>query len=225
MPDLHRQLEQARETFGRFLRNWRKANGWVVTTPQDWAKACPELIPPGLRVSSGQWTNLENAQVKQAQPSTFLQLAALNQALASKQRGRISDGLLKERIAAAKPITRADGSPWGPEDWFACYIGNLQGPAELWPNDADGPKGPRIEQLKQRYLDLVAAHQLRPITAMVQLLGSSRGLSTDQQLEIEGALLQDEAINSRTLPVLQRLLDNWESSLTNAGKPASRRKK
>lgn len=225
MPDLHRQLEQARETFGRFLRNWRKANGWVVTTPQDWAKACPELIPPGLRVSSGQWTNLENALVKQAQPSTFLQLAALNQALASKQRGRISDPLLKERVAAAKPMLRADGSPWGPEDWFACYIGNLQGPADLWPKGADGAEGPGIEQLKQRYFELVAAHNLRPITAMVQLLGSSRGLSTDQQLEIEGALLQDEPINSRTLPVLQRLLDNWESSLTNAGKPESRRKK
>lgn len=225
MPELHRQLAQSRETFGRFLRNWRKANGWVITTPQDWAKACPELIPPGLRVSSGQWANLENAQIKQAQPSTFLQLAALNQALASKQRGRISDALLKERVAAAKPVLRADGTPWGPEDWFACYIGNLQGPADLWPKDADGPEGPGIEQLKQRYLDLVAAHKLRPITAMVQLLGSSRSLSTAQQLEIEGALLQDEPIGSATLPVLQRLLDSWESSLTGGeAKPGRRRK-
>jgi len=64
MPDLHRQLAAARETFGHFLRNWRKANGWVITTPQDWARACPEIIPPGLRVSSGQWANLENAQIK-----------------------------------------------------------------------------------------------------------------------------------------------------------------
>ena len=37
--------QQAREIFGQFLRNWRKANGWVVTTPQDWAKACPDICP------------------------------------------------------------------------------------------------------------------------------------------------------------------------------------
>lgn len=225
MPDLHRQLVQARETFGRFLRNWRKANGWVITTPQDWAKACPDIIPPGLRVSSGQWANLENAQIKQAQPSTFLQLAALNQALASKQRGRISDGLLKERVAAAKPVLRDDGNPWGPEDWFACYIGNLKGPAELWPKDSDEADGAGIEQLKQRYLDLVEKHKLRPITAMVQLLGSSRSLNTQQQLEIEGALLQDEPISSETLPVLQLLLDSWEASLTGSNKQASRRQR
>ncbi len=225
MPDLHSQLAAARETFGRFLRNWRKANGWVITTPQDWARACPEIIPPGLRVSSGQWANLENAQIKQAQPSTFLQLAALNQALASKQRGRISDGLLKERVAAAKPVLREDGTPWGPEDWFACYIGNLQGPSELWPKDGDGAESSGFEQLKQRYLALLDQHKLRPITAMVQLLSGGRGLSTAQQHEIEGALLQDEPISGETLPVLQLLLDGWEASLTGSSKQGSRRRK
>jgi hypothetical protein len=225
MPDLHAQLAQAREIFGRFLRNWRKANGWVITTPQDWAKACPELIPPGLRVSSGQWANLENAQIKQAQPSTFLQLAALNQALASKHRGRISDALLKERVAAAKPVLREDGTPWGAEDWFACYIGNLQGPAELWPGEADEEAPLGLEQLNARYLALVQEHKLRPVTAMVQLLSVGRDLSTEQQLEIEGALLQGEPLSTETLPLLQRLLDGWEANLTGTGEQANRRRK
>lgn len=225
MPDLHAQLAQAREIFGRFLRNWRKANGWVITTPQDWAKACPELIPPGLRVSSGQWANLENAQIKQAQPSTFLQLAALNQALASKQRGRISDGQLKERVAAAKPVLREDGSPWGPEDWFACYIGNLQGPAELWPLQGDEEAPLVFEQLNARYLALVQEHKLRPVTAMVQLLSVGRDLSTEQQLDIEGALLQGEPLDAENLPLLQRLLDGWEANLSAASEQANRRRK
>lgn len=216
MPDLHEQLAQARETFGRFLRNWRKANGWVVTTPQDWARSCPDLIPPGLRVSSGQWANLENAQVKQAQPSTFLQLAALNQALASKQRGRISDPVLKERIASAKPVLRDDGSPWGPEDWFACYIGNLEGPAELWPKPGDARDTPSLSDLRARFLELVEQHSLRPITAMVQLLGSNKALSTAAQLEIEGSLLGEEAISTATLVLLQQLLESWEASLGGA---------
>jgi hypothetical protein len=221
MPDLHRQLAAARETFGHFLRNWRKANGWVITTPQDWAKACPELIPPGLRVSSGQWANLENAQIKQAQPSTFLQLAALNQALATKQRGRISDALLKERVASGQAICRPDGSPWGPEDWFACYIGNLEGPAELWPKASDDQPPLDLAQLKQRYEALIEAHKLRPITAMVQLLSEAKDLGTEQQLEIEGGLLQDEAIRPETLPALQKLLDEWEANLKRQAKPAA----
>jgi hypothetical protein len=220
MPDLHRQLAAARETFGHFLRNWRKANGWVITTPQDWARACPEIIPPGLRVSSGQWANLENAQIKQAQPSTFLQLAALNQGLASQQRGRISDDLLKERVASGQPICRPDGTPWGPEDWFACYIGNLEGPAELWPKPGDGQSPLELAPLKQRYLALIEEHKLRPITAMVQLLQCSKDLSTEQQLEIEGGLLQNEAIRPETLPSLQKLLETWETNLRVRGKPA-----
>jgi hypothetical protein len=149
MQDLQHQLEEARRTFGRFLRNWRKSNGWVITTPQDWAKACPDVIPPGFRVSSGQWANLENAQVKQAQPSTFLQLALLNQALAREKRGVIRDELLRERVNAGQPIRKPDGTPWGPEDWFACYIGNLQGPEELWPREQEADLGEQSEQLRQ----------------------------------------------------------------------------
>ncbi len=225
MPDLHRQLGQAREIFGQFLRNWRKANGWVITTPQDWAKACPEIISPGLRVSSGQWANLENAQIKQAQPSTFLQLAALNQALGSKQRGRISDALLKERVHSAKPVLREDGSPWGPEDWFACYIGNLQGPAELWPSSSDAQVSLAIEPLKARYLALADAHELRPITALVQLLNCGKELAVEQQQEIEGALLHGEAISQETLPALEELLASWQEKLGEPAPKSSKKRK
>ncbi|MCP9889095.1 hypothetical protein KBY96_14305 [Cyanobium sp. ATX 6A2] len=197
----------------------------MITTPQDWARACPEIIPPGLRVSSGQWANLENAQIKQAQPSTFLQLAALNQALASTNRGRLSDALLKERVASGQPICRPDGSPWGPEDWFACYIGNLQGPSELWPKEGDEQAPLQLGPLKAHYLALVEAHGLRPITALVQLLSCGKDLGTEQQLEIEGALLQDEAIRPETLPALQTLLETWEANLTGAPERSSRRRR
>jgi hypothetical protein len=133
MHALDQQLEQSRLTFGRFLRNWRKGNGWVSTTPQDWARACPELIPPGWRVSSGQWINLENGKVLQAQPSTFIQLAILNRALAGEHRGVIHDQLLRERVQSGRPVLLPDGMPWAPEHWFACYIGHRQGPPEWWP--------------------------------------------------------------------------------------------
>jgi hypothetical protein len=215
MQDLHHQLEQARRTFGRFLRNWRKSNGWVITTPQDWAKACPDVIPPGFRVSSGQWANLENAQVKQAQPSTFLQLALLNQALAREKRGVIRDELLRERVNAGQPIRKPDGTPWGPEDWFACYIGNLQGPDELWPREQESDLSEQSGQLRSLFTTLVEQHRLRPITALVQLLGLGPELDTEQQMAIEGALLQEEVLSAADLAIAEELLLRWQKSLTS----------
>ncbi|MEB3185194.1 MAG: hypothetical protein VKM97_04845 [Cyanobacteriota bacterium] len=215
MQNLHHQLEQARRTFGRFLRNWRKSNGWVITTPQDWARACPDIIPPGFRVSSGQWANLENAQVKQAQPSTFLQLALLNQALAAAKRGVIRDELLRERVNAGQPIRRPDGSPWGPEDWFACYIGNLKGPYELWPREQEPDLAEQSAQLRSLFAALVEQHKLRPITAMVQLLSLEKELDTEQQMAIEGALLEEEVLADTDLAIAEALLRRWQQRLTS----------
>ena len=213
MKDLHLQLEQARVVFGRFLRNWRKSNDWVITTPQDWAKACPDVIPPGARVSSGQWANLENAQIKQAQPSTFIQLALLNQALANDKRGSINDQLLRQRVAAGQPIRKADGTPWGPEDWFACYIGRLQGPEPLWPREQEADLAEQTQRLRQLFNSLVEQHQLRPITALVQLLSLAGDLSAQQQMAIEGALLQGEVLPQAELPAATQLLKRWHEQL------------
>jgi hypothetical protein len=215
MQDLRHQLEQARHTFGRFLRNWRKSNGWVITTPQDWARACPDVIPEGFRVSSGQWANLENAQVKQAQPSTFLQLALLNQALAREKRGAIRDELLRERVNAGRPILKPDGTPWGPEDWFACYIGNLKGPEELWPREEESDLTEQSQQLRSLFASLVEQHRLRPITAMVQLLALGGELDTQQLMAIEGALLQEEELSASDLAIAEELLLRWQKSLTS----------
>ena len=225
MQDLHQQLGRAREVFGKFLRNWRKSNDWVITTPQDWAKACPDIIPPGFRVSSGQWANLENAQIKQAQPSTFMQLALLNQALLSDNRGVINDQLLRQRVAAGQPILKADGIPWGPEHWFACYIGNLQGPEPLWPREQEPDLAEQTQQLRQLFSSLVEQHQLRPITALVQLLNLAGDLDTQQQMAIEGALLQGEVLPQAELQMATQLLARWQERLTAPIASGSRRRR
>ena len=210
--DPDHQLEASRRTFGRFLRNWRKSNGWVITTPQDWARACPAIIPPGYRVSSGQWANLENAKVLQAQPSTFLQLQLLNLALCRDHRGAIHDDLLRERVTSGRPVLHPDGSPWRAEDWFACFIGHLQGPQPLWPAEQDP-----TELLRERFTALVERHQLRPVTALVQLLSLAGGLTTAQQLAIEGALLQGEPLNAVELEAADQLLKQWRAILSQTG--------
>jgi hypothetical protein len=208
MQDLDQQLERARRTFGRFLRNWRKSNGWVITTPQDWAKACPDIIPPGFRVSSGQWANLENGKVQQAQPSTFIQLALLNQALTRPDRGAIADALLRERVNAGRPVLLPGGAPWAAEHWFACFIGNLHGPAELWPQEDSLTE--RADQMRRRFTALVEQQNLQPVTALVQLLMLVPGLSLERQMGVEAVLLQGDAKDSADLDLAEGLINRWE---------------
>ena len=209
MQSLQDKLDAARVQFGKFLRNWRKSNDWSVTTAQDWAKACPGLIPWPLRVAGGQWGNLENSKVLQPQPSTFIQLAVLNECLAQEERGAIKDRLLRDRVQRARPVLHADGRPWGAEDWFACYIGKLEGPAELWPCqeeiDAEA-ETKRLRSLFDQALELVG---LRPVSAAMQVLRKAGDLPMEQVVAIENALFAGERLGPALVPIAREAVHAW----------------
>jgi hypothetical protein len=82
-----------------------------------------------------------------------------------------------------------------------------------------------IEPLKARYLALVKAHELRPITALVQLLSCGKELAVEQQQQIEGALLHGEAISQETLPALEELLASWQEKLGEPAPKSSKKRK
>ena len=209
MQSLQDKLDAARVQFGKFLRNWRKSNDWSVTTAQDWAKACPGLIPWPLRVAGGQWGNLENSKVLQPQPSTFIQLGVLNECLAQEERGTIKDRLLRDRVQRARPVLHNDGRPWGAEDWFACYIGKLEGPAELWPCqeeiDAEA-ETKRLRSLFDQALELVG---LRPVSAAMQVLRKAGDLPMEQVVAIENALFAGERLGPALVPIAREALHAW----------------
>ena len=206
---LQHKLDAARVQFGRFLRNWRKRNGWSVTTAQDWAKACPAVIPWPLRVAGGQWGNIENGKVSQPQPSTFIQLGILNECLSQPERGTIKDKLLRQRVTQAQPVLHPDGRPWAAEDWFACYIGKLEGPDDLWPRQEDLDAEAETKRLRSLFDQAVEKGGLRPVSAAMQVLRLAGELPMDQVMAIENALFAGERLPSVVLPIAKKALYDW----------------
>ena len=209
MQALQQQLDAARGQFGKFLRNWRRSNDWTVTTAQDWARAAPALIPWPFRVAGGQWGNLENGKVLQPQPSTFIQLGVLNECLAQKDRGVISDQTLRERVRRARPVLHSDGRPWGAEDWFACYIGKLEGPPELWPRQEERDAVADSQRLRSLFELAVEQAGLRPVSAALQVLRKAGDLPMDQVVAIENALFAAEGLPAALVPIARDALHRW----------------
>lgn len=211
---LQQKLDASRVLFGRFLRNWRRSNDWSVTTAQDWAKACPALIPWPLRVAGGQWGNLENGKVLQPQPSTFIQLGVLNDCLALQERGAIKDRLLRDRVQRAQPVRHTDGSPWGAEDWFACYIGKLEGPAELWPRLEEIDAESETKRLRSLFDQAVNHAGVRPVSAAMQVLRKAGDLPMEQVVAIENALFAGERLPPAIVPIARQALQAWVGEVT-----------
>ena len=220
MQSLPHHLDAARVQFGKFLRNWRKSNDWSVTTAQDWAKACPALIPWALRVAGGQWGNLENGKVMQPQPSTFIQLGVLNECLAQKERGTIRDKLLRERVQQARPVLHGDGRPWGAEDWFACYIGKLEGPADLWPRQEEIDAEAETKRLRSLFDAAVERSGLRPVSAAMQVLRLAGDLPMEQVVAIENALFANERLPTSTVATARMALHSWVGEVAGDLLPA-----
>ncbi len=206
---LQHKLDAARVQFGKFLRNWRRSNDWSVTTAQDWAKACPALIPWPLRVAGGQWGNLENGKVQQPQPSTFMQLGVLNECLALEDRGPIKDKTLRDRVQRAQPVRHPDGRLWGAEDWFACYIGKLEGPAELWPRQDDIDAETETKRLRTLFDQAAESAGMRPVSAAMQVLRKAGDLPMEQVVAIENALFAGERLQAAILPIARQALEAW----------------
>ena len=220
MQSLPHTLDAARVQFGKFLRNWRKSNDWSVTTAQDWAKACPALIPWALRVAGGQWGNLENGKVMQPQPSTFIQLGVLNECLAQQERGTIRDKLLRERVQQARPVLHGDGRPWGAEDWFACYIGKLEGPADLWPRQEEIDAEAETKRLRSLFDAAVERSGLRPVSAAMQVLRLAGDLPMEQVVAIENALFAGERLPTSTVATARMALHSWVAEVAGDLLPA-----
>ena len=206
---LQHKLDAARVQFGKFLRNWRRSNEWSVTTAQDWAKAAPALIPWPLRVAGGQWGNLENGKVLQPQPSTFIQLGVLNECLALEDRGVIKERLLRERVQRAQPVRHPDGRVWGAEDWFACYIGKLEGPPELWPRQEEIDAEVETKRLRQLFDQAQEHAGLRPVSAAMQVLRKAGDLPMGQVVAIENALFAGERLPPELVPLTRKALQDW----------------
>ena len=123
------QLEAAHDAFARLITQWRARNRWSLRTAYDWQRECPELIPVSL--SHSVFTKIERGLAIATPPSTFLALGALNQALASDDRGNIKTRALRQLVYEASPICDDDGRPWDATDFFAANVGAKPIPPEF----------------------------------------------------------------------------------------------
>jgi translation elongation factor EF-G len=133
----------------------------------------------------------------------------LNECLALEDRGPIKDKTLRDRVQRAQPVRHPDGRVWGAEDWFACYIGKLEGPAELWPRQDDIDAETETKRLRTLFDQAAESAGMRPVSAAMQVLRKAGDLPMEQVVAIENALFAGERLQAAILPIARQALEAW----------------
>jgi transcriptional regulator with XRE-family HTH domain len=165
------QRDDALKRFGRMLRAWRVRNNWTQYTASQWAKEA------GFQaMAAGNLSNIEHGKAGNLRPSTIFQLADLNKRIAEQQWGTVRSRDLRNRLLASTAIVDADGTPWGPTEFWACSVGLLEVPTELKAAEMDpvpelSDEAARLmsQQWRMELQELLLEHDLDPIDALGEL--------------------------------------------------------
>lgn len=209
----------ARESFARMLINWRRINGWSGQTAEDWATACPDILP--VKLYNSVWTGLEKARNEKTNPQTFLALGLLNLAIAERNYGKISDRRLSERVKAAVPITDDDGSAWGPTEFFAAFMGEISIPERFLKREFSAAEA---KELSAKWRAAFQAEKVRrriskPLAAYHDLMDGVAGMDDEQETRWQEVLfglgdyspedIDGLRTNGDYLPA--RILQRWQT--------------
>jgi transcriptional regulator with XRE-family HTH domain len=198
------QREEALRRFGRMLRNWRVRNGWTQYTSSKWGA---EAGFPAL--AAGNLSNIEHGKQGNLRPSSVFQLADLNRRIAFREWGPVRSRSLRDQLEKASPITTDDGTPWGPTEFWAAYVGLLPIPKEL-----DGPElepAPVLtddqaralcEQWRAELQQMVLTHDLDPVEALMEL---TRHAPSEHRRKLR------QVLGAGALYTAQELLDSWDN--------------
>jgi hypothetical protein len=115
---------RARVAFGRLLRLWRERNGWTQYTVERWGKEAGFAT-----ISSGNVSMVEQGKAGDLRAQAHFQLADVNRRLADQHWGPLRSPDLQALLSQAVPITGDDGAPWGPVEFWSCYVGLLPVPS------------------------------------------------------------------------------------------------
>jgi hypothetical protein len=106
-------------------------------------------------------------------------------------------------------VLHDDGRPWGAEDWFACYIGKLEGPAELWPCQEEIDAEAETKRLRSLFDQVLEQVRVRPVSAAMQVLRKAGDLPMEQVVAIENALFAGERLGPSIVPIAREALHAW----------------
>lgn len=213
----HANWQQYIDEFGDMLLLWRQSNGWSGQTLEDWAKACPDVLP--IKLLNSVVTGLELKRNKKTAPSTFQALGIANCILAQEFRGVIRDRTLHDRIYNATPICHPDGKPWTPGDFFRAFIGELEIPERYRMHQ--GPPEPETmalaaEDARGRFTALRRVEGLPPTAAFTRLMRFTPRTDGAIRDRIESVLLGEDGFapeDQVAMRLCDRLLGSWEREL------------
>ena len=189
------QLEAARIRFGHMLKAWMRSGGWSTKTAMDWAKAA------GLpQLSNNTVTFIWGGTQPKTSPRFFTTIGYLNQRLADQDYGPITNRALKDRVSSLQPLRHPNGTPWGAVDFFACYVGQLDPPAEF----DTGPPG-KTKLLTPEVAQRISSHKRE----MFERHATSLGLSKAQAWAALKTHCND--LTPEQLDALQQVLSDWRS--------------
>ena len=215
MKDLRNELQRSRVEFGRMILRWRKRQGWAGQTWEDWARACPDLLP--VPVLNSVITGLELGRGEKTAPTTFVGLGIANQALAQKDRGTIRDRVLHDRIYGAEPIRHEDGEPWDAADFFACFTGLLAVPTGLSSDAVEltsETSEEASEALRKRFRALTASSEMAPRQALDFMFKLQTRIPADSRRRLEEVLFGFGNLgpgDEETATLAELLLNRWSS--------------
>ena len=204
------------DQFGDMLLLWRQSNGWSGQTLEDWAKACPDVLP--IKVLNSVITGLELKRNRRTAPATFQALGLANETLAEEFRGVIHDRTLHDRIYNAEPIRHEDdGSPWTATDFFAAFVGELKIPAKYrMPTHEEPETIPDSDDSRGRFHALRRVEGLAPTAAFARLMRFTPRTEAATRERLESVLLGGDDYGPADAPaalLCERLLQSWERDL------------
>jgi hypothetical protein len=203
--------------FGEMLLLWRQSNGWSGQTLEDWAKACPDILP--VKVLNSVITGLELKRNRRTAPNTFQGLGLANEMLAQKFRGTIRDRTLHDRIYQAEPIRHEDGRPWTAADFFAAFVGELEIPERFKMSYQQEQEQTiaNADDARGRFHAYRRAESLTPTAAFARLLRFTPRTDGAIRERLEAVLLGGDEFtvsDSVASRLLDRLLSSWERELS-----------
>jgi hypothetical protein len=115
-------LLESRLAFGNLLHTWQRRNGWSQDSAARIARAAGF---DGFDVHNSQWCALCKGNLL-PKPKLFAALALLNELVADPTWAAApgTNPRARQDLASATALLRDDGSPWGPADFFAAFVGS-----------------------------------------------------------------------------------------------------
>ena len=125
---------------GPVLKAWFAQNEWPQSVSENLARSKGwELGPWASQISICMSGRLP------PKPNFFVALGQFNEAVATRDLAGLTDRRLLDRLRKGNPLCKDDGTPWTAQDFFSCYIGQLQMPDEL--------RGPPKQAVTQEMVD------------------------------------------------------------------------